>query len=304
MKQIIKWLITIEDLAYSMYCEAARLFEQDEAFAAFLRHLAEDEARHSDLMGSAEAYLRGNDMVVPSAIIFDQAARDRVQAPLEQTLDLIREGTVTKKQMISLLVAAEFSELNDIFMYVTETLKGHSMTFQHGAAVIQSHQDRVRRFVAGLPEALRPADSIQELPVVWERRYLVVDDSEPVRDLLCRYLSREGTVEAATCGEEGLEKLRARYFDAIIADIEMPVMDGLALYRQAVALDPQIGQRFLFCSGFLSYERELFLQENGLPCLIKPFRLTQVGQQIQAIMERTAQRPPGSSVAGQEERRG
>jgi CheY-like chemotaxis protein len=304
MQQIIKWLISVEDLAYSMYCEAAHLFEQDAVFAAFLRHLAEDEAWHSDLMGRARAYLREKDIAVPSAVVLDQAARDRVQAPLEQTLDLIREGTVTKRQMISLLVAAEFSELNDLFMYVTDTLKGYSTTFQHGAAVIQSHQDRVRRFVAGLPEALKPADSIQELPVVWQRRYLVVDDSEPVRDLLCRYLSRGGTAEAATNGEEGLEKLQERYFDVIIADIEMPAMDGPVLYRQAVALDPQVGQRFLFCSGFLSCERERFLQENDLPCIAKPFRLAQVSQQIQAVLERTAQRLPDSSATDQEESRG
>lgn len=296
MLEIIEWLRKIEQLAHNLYAGAAQLFAWDDEFSTFLRRLAEDETWHLNLMDSAAAYLVEQDVAVSSAVVLDEATRERVEAPLERALGLVGEGTVTKAQMIALLVAVEFCELNDLFMYVVDMLKAYSTVFQHGAAVIQSHRDRISQFVTALPDALKPADDVGGLPTVWERRYLVVDDSPPVRDLLRRYLGRAATVETAASGPEGLERLHDRYFDAIIADVEMPGMDGIAFYRWAIAQDPQIGQRFLFCSGLLSREREAFFRENALLYVPKPFRLADIGHTIQTIVERTERAAYDSNV--------
>lgn len=286
MLEIIEWLRTIEQLAHNLYADAAQLFARDDEFSTFLRRLAEDETWHLGLMDSAAAYLVEHDVAVSSAVVLDEATRERVEAPLERALGLVGEGMVTKAQMIALLVAVEFCELNDLFMYVVDMLKAYSTQFQHGAAVIQSHQDRISQFVTALPDALKPADDVGGLPTVWERRYLVVDDSQPVLDLLRRYLCRAAAVETATSGPEGLERLHSRYFDAIITDVEMPGMDGITFYRWAIAQDPQIGQRFLFCLGLLSREREAFFRENALLYVPKPFRLADIGHAIQTVLER------------------
>jgi len=56
---------------------------------------------------------------------------------------------------------------------------------------------------------------------------LVIDDDPAIRDLLQRFLTKEGyRVEAAASGLEGLQQARALRPNAIILDILMPGMDG------------------------------------------------------------------------------
>ena len=62
-------------------------------------------------------------------------------------------------------------------------------------------------------------------------RLLCVDD-EPMLLTLCRrYLERTGefTVETADSGEDALERLGARDFDAVVSDYQMPGMNGIEL---------------------------------------------------------------------------
>ena len=63
-------------------------------------------------------------------------------------------------------------------------------------------------------------------------RILVVDDDETIRGLLRDMLEPEGyeVVEAAN-GQEGLRRYHAAPTDLVIADMQMPVMDGLALLQ-------------------------------------------------------------------------
>lgn len=65
------------------------------------------------------------------------------------------------------------------------------------------------------------------------RRVLVVEDNETNRKVVKGMLDIAG-IEAtfAHDGAEGLEKLRGADFDAVLMDVEMPVMDGLTATRQ------------------------------------------------------------------------
>jgi CheY-like chemotaxis protein len=59
---------------------------------------------------------------------------------------------------------------------------------------------------------------------------LVIDDEPAVRDLMQRFLSREGfRVVTAASGEEGLRQARDLRPDAITLDVMMPGMDGWAV---------------------------------------------------------------------------
>ena len=60
------------------------------------------------------------------------------------------------------------------------------------------------------------------------KRVLIVDDEELIRELLRRALSEAGyQVEQAADGAEGLQILKANYFDVVLLDIWMPRMNGL-----------------------------------------------------------------------------
>ncbi|MEW6733245.1 MAG: response regulator [Acidobacteriota bacterium] len=67
-----------------------------------------------------------------------------------------------------------------------------------------------------------------------ERKFLVVDDSATMRQLLIMALRKlDGvgplTLVEAFDGKDGFEKFQAGNFDLVLTDIKMPNMDGLEL---------------------------------------------------------------------------
>jgi len=64
-----------------------------------------------------------------------------------------------------------------------------------------------------------------------EVKILVVEDSPTMRQLIGFALKRLPGAEIveANDGVDGLKKINSNYFDLIITDINMPVMDGLKL---------------------------------------------------------------------------
>ncbi len=64
-------------------------------------------------------------------------------------------------------------------------------------------------------------------------RVLVVDDEEPIRKLITNILSLKGHRSVmASNGLEALDKMTETKFDALITDIVMPEMDGIALTKE------------------------------------------------------------------------
>ena len=62
---------------------------------------------------------------------------------------------------------------------------------------------------------------------------LVVDDSPQIRDGLDALLTPEGyEIVTAEDGEEGLEAAKQRPFDLIIADVNMPKLNGLDMLEK------------------------------------------------------------------------
>jgi diguanylate cyclase (GGDEF)-like protein len=64
-------------------------------------------------------------------------------------------------------------------------------------------------------------------------KVLVVDDAEPMRKLITTLLSQKGhQCVTANNGLEALDKIMEAKFDALITDIVMPEMDGIALTKE------------------------------------------------------------------------
>jgi CheY-like chemotaxis protein len=70
-------------------------------------------------------------------------------------------------------------------------------------------------------------------------RVLAVDDSSVIRELLIASLEAAGySVEAVDSGQAALAAASRESFDAVILDVDMPGIDGLAVGR-ALRLDPR-----------------------------------------------------------------
>lgn len=73
------------------------------------------------------------------------------------------------------------------------------------------------------------------------KRLLVVEDNELNMEIVCELLKEYGFATESACnGEEGVQRFAAsqpRYFDAILMDILMPVMDGLTAAKEIRRLE-------------------------------------------------------------------
>jgi CheY-like chemotaxis protein len=113
---------------------------------------------------------------------------------------------------------------------------------------------------------------------------LIIDDDAPLAQFLTRLFSDDAQIETACNGSEGLEKVKEKYFDVIISDMQMPVMDGMEFYRRAAAYDPLIGQRTLFFTGTTKPEVAEFFRKNSLRYLMKPAGIREIVKKVAEIM--------------------
>src|SRR4051812_9690078 len=108
------------------------------------------------------------------------------------------------------------------------------------------------------------------------RSILVVDDEEPIRQVLTEVLSGHGyVVRTASDGEEALKELAAHDYDAVVTDVRMPRMDGLTLVRaiQQTAPDAPV----IVMSAYGSHDLALEAMKAGAyDYLGKPFRPDEV----------------------------
>ena len=115
---------------------------------------------------------------------------------------------------------------------------------------------------------------------------LIAEDEEPLRGLVARALTEDGhEVETAADGAEALDKLQREggRFDLLLADIKMPVMDGLALALAAARDFPALP--ILLMTGFAD-QRE---RASGLEALIsdvisKPFSVAEIKFAVTAAL--------------------
>ena len=85
-------------------------------------------------------------------------------------------------------------------------------------------------------------------------RVLLVDDYQPFRACLAKYLANHGAeVVEAGDGKVALELTRQRGFDVIVLDVEMPTMDGVEMFTR---LDPVHAARTLLVTAGGRFERE------------------------------------------------
>ena len=89
---------------------------------------------------------------------------------------------------------------------------------------------------------------------------LVVEDDAGIRALIARTLTSDGfDVQEAGDGREALELIQQQpqSFSAIVLDVQMPVMDGRAFYREMRAVPCEAPVIVVSAVGAASARREL-----------------------------------------------
>jgi excisionase family DNA binding protein len=107
-------------------------------------------------------------------------------------------------------------------------------------------------------------------------RVLVVDDEEPIRDLLSRTLSlAEYEVDVAPDGLSAVDRMRMIQYDLLITDLRMPGVDGLNVIREARRLKADIP--VIIVTGYSTEASAIEAINLGVQgSLTKPFRVPRV----------------------------
>ncbi len=103
-------------------------------------------------------------------------------------------------------------------------------------------------------------------------RVLVVDDEELMRWLIADLLSKLGhQCTLANNGMEALDQFNGNIFDAVITDIGMPEMDGIALTRELSSLCPDLP--IMVMTGYGKEYLELAIRAGAWDFIGKPFSI-------------------------------
>ena len=120
---------------------------------------------------------------------------------------------------------------------------------------------------------------------------LVIDDEQTMRDLLERTLTEAGySVQQASTGERGIERIRAGGIDFVILDIMMAGQDGFSVCRQVREFSDV---PILMLTAIAGSEADKI---NGLRAgaddyLMKPFSRGELLARIEAILRRAKGAP-------------
>lgn len=113
----------------------------------------------------------------------------------------------------------------------------------------------------------------------------MVDDEPAVAGVLSRALSQVGyIVTTAFTGEEALDHVQGRTFDAIITDLHMPRMQGDELLRRCKCLDSSIVVLVLTAAGDIDCAVRC-LQEGAVDYVSKPFDLHDVVARLDKALD-------------------
>jgi len=116
-------------------------------------------------------------------------------------------------------------------------------------------------------------------------RVLVVDDEAIVRDVLTRYLEKEGfRVDCAADGEAALELAARSRPDVVLLDLMLPKVDGLEVFRRIRARD-DVPVVMITAKGE-AVDRVVGLELGADDYVTKPFSPREVVARIRAVLRR------------------
>jgi len=115
---------------------------------------------------------------------------------------------------------------------------------------------------------------------------LVVDDEEPIRNALRKYLKQQQfEVHTAGSGEEALQQLRLHKVALMLSDIRMPGTSGVDLVPQALEIEPELAILMLTAVNDAT-SAALCMQRGAMDYLTKPIELADLGRAVQRALKR------------------
>ena len=115
---------------------------------------------------------------------------------------------------------------------------------------------------------------------------LVVDDEEPIRNALRKYLKQQQfEVFAAGSADDALQQLRLHKVALMLSDIRMPGTSGVDLVPAALEIEPDLAILMLTAVNDAT-SAALCMQRGAMDYLTKPIELADLGRAVQRALKR------------------
>lgn len=113
---------------------------------------------------------------------------------------------------------------------------------------------------------------------------VVIDDDKLVSDLICRILKKEYTARGYASAEEALRSENLGAVDVIIADVNLPGMDGIEFLDRVQLVDS--GIPVILITGYGDIDIAISaLQSGATDFILKPFKNEQISISVERALE-------------------
>ena len=116
------------------------------------------------------------------------------------------------------------------------------------------------------------------------KNILIIEDEKEIRDGLAEVLEDAGfAVDSADNGQQGLDKIRKKDFDAVVTDLIMPVVGGMEVLRETKRIKPHTC--IILITAFATVDNAVEAMKAGASDYItKPFRIDEVQTKIRKVL--------------------
>jgi signal transduction histidine kinase/CheY-like chemotaxis protein len=181
--------------------------------------------------------------------------------------------------------------------FTTKGVKGNGLGMSVAYGIVNRHKGEieiesevgqgttVRIFLPVNLQAVRPIAEVAVMPQKRMGRFLIVDDEDPIRDLLAELLVEQGhEVHTASGGREGLEIFKAQMPDLVITDLGMPEVSGWEVATGVKALNPNASVIMMTGWGItLDPDRA---RARGVDVILsKPFQISEIQKVLNEILD-------------------
>jgi light-regulated signal transduction histidine kinase (bacteriophytochrome) len=242
---------------------AELLLEDSEVNANSVTHLTRIISAAKQTLATVQQQLKGSDLDNAPAVLGNLAEE------LQNPLNTIAEET---NQLESIETAIRLEDVKRILSAVQEL-----------RSLVNGHLPQRPAFVPSSTSLFK-----RETPQRNTARILVVDDSEPTRQLLCRLLSRQGySCDLVNTGNEALQLLAEDHFDLVLLDLMMPGINGLDTL-QAIKCDPKLEETAVIMLSAIDELDQIgqCFELGAEDYLLKPFDRVILDMRIRAVLER------------------
>ncbi len=221
------------------------------------------------------------------------------------TLELLAAEKMTTANESTELILREVAPpvdeiLNDV-TWVLEKYIGHDPEVCERLQQSLRHTRDIKQLIQKVGQEIAPksAHQVQMLPPRPHRpklvgkRILVVDGDRSVRRAAHELLGRFGCeVETAHHGEEAVMMCRRAPYDAVIADIRLPDMNGYECFCGIRGVEPDLPVILMTGFGYDPAHAIVKARQDGLQSVLyKPFRLDQLLTEVEKTVGGTTPTP-------------